>query len=140
MTPQVPQIQANRANERSPEFPRVDAFARLGVRTVCARRWSARVAGSDAPSVAVRDVLLGRRGAPGWDPGLPNGFLKTIVAKRHGDELARYAEAAGFERVEIVVDPVSAPAADEQPSAERREERPPPLLLRDTHAGGAAAR
>ena len=56
---------------------------------------------------------------PGGILALPNGFLKTLVAKRYGDELARYAESAGFERVEIVVDPtVSAPAADEQPPAE----------------------
>ena len=42
---------------------------------------------------------------PGGILALPNGFLKTLVAKRYGDELARYAELAGFERVEIVVDP-----------------------------------
>jgi hypothetical protein len=46
MTPQVPQIQANRANERQPGFPRLDTNARFGVRTVRARGWSAGMAGS----------------------------------------------------------------------------------------------
>jgi len=46
---------------------------------------------------------------------LPNGFLKTLVAKRYGEELAGYAESVGLERVEIVVDPtVAARAADER--------------------------
>ena len=54
---------------------------------------------------------------PGGILALPNGFLKTLVAKRYGDELARYAESVGFERVEIVVDPtVSARTADERAS------------------------
>ena len=68
MTPQVPQIQANRANERSRGFSRGDApcpsRCAHGVRT----RWSAGMARSGAPSVAVCDVLLGRRGAAWWDP------------------------------------------------------------------------
>ncbi len=56
---------------------------------------------------------------------LPNEFLKAIVTQRYGDELRRYAESAGFERVEIVVDPtVAAPAAEKQPPAEQRGERP----------------
>src|SRR5664279_5341058 len=63
---------------------------------------------------------------PGGILALPNGFLKTLVAKRYGDQLLGYAESVGFERVEIVVDPtVSAPsAADEQPPARQHEERP----------------
>jgi hypothetical protein len=56
---------------------------------------------------------------------LPNGFLKTLVSKRYGDELARYAESVGLERIEIVVDPtVSVHAADGQPPDETREARP----------------
>jgi hypothetical protein len=42
---------------------------------------------------------------PGGILALLNGFLKTLIAKRYGDELARYAESVGLERVEIVVDP-----------------------------------
>jgi hypothetical protein len=52
----------------------------------------------------------------GGIPALPNGFLKTLVAKRYGDELARYARSVGLECVEIVVDPtLSVRAADERP-------------------------
>jgi Replication initiator protein A len=62
---------------------------------------------------------------PGGILALPNGFLKTIVAKRYGDALNRYAKSVGLERIEIVVDPtVSAPAADEQPPDEPVEARP----------------
>jgi hypothetical protein len=61
---------------------------------------------------------------PGGILALPNGFLKTLVAKRYGDELARYAATVGFERVEIVVDPtVSASPTDEQPPDPPREAR-----------------
>jgi hypothetical protein len=124
MTPQGPQNQVIWPHERPRRFFRGDARARVGVRTVCARRWSAGVARRGAPSVAVCDVLLG---------------LKTLVAKRYGDELVRYAESIGFERVEIVVDPtVSAPsAANEQPPDPPREarsirvpEQPPGLATR----------
>ena len=65
---------------------------------------------------------------PGGILALPNGFLKTLVAKRYGDELARYAESAGFERIEIVLDPtLFASTADEHAPAERRGRRPPPM-------------
>ena len=37
---------------------------------------------------------------------LPNGFLKTLVSQRYRAELDRYAESAGFEAIEIVVDPI----------------------------------
>jgi hypothetical protein len=75
---------------------------------------------------------------PGGILALPNGFLKTLVAKRYGDELARYAESVGLERVEIVVDPtVSVHAADGQPPDEppearaaRVREQPPGLTTR----------
>jgi len=42
MTRQVPQIRASRTHERPAGFPRLDADARVGARTVCARTWSAR--------------------------------------------------------------------------------------------------
>ena len=42
---------------------------------------------------------------PGGILALPNGFLKTLVAKRYGDELVRHAESVGLEQIEIVVDP-----------------------------------
>ena len=62
---------------------------------------------------------------PDGNLALPNGFLKTLVAKRYGDELARYAESVGLERIEIVVDPtVSAPAAEEPAPHEPRQDRP----------------
>jgi hypothetical protein len=62
---------------------------------------------------------------PGRILALPNGFLKTLVAKRYGDELMRYAESVRLERVEIVVDPtVSILAADGQPPDEPRQARP----------------
>jgi hypothetical protein len=63
---------------------------------------------------------------PGRILALPNGFLKTLVAERYGDELGRYAASAGLERIEIVVDPaVSAVAAESTP--QRSSHAPPPL-------------
>ena len=75
---------------------------------------------------------------PGGILALPNGFLKTLVAKRYGDELAQYARSAGLESVEIVVDvTVSARASDEPPAEPPREvrsvrvrEQPPGLTTR----------
>jgi hypothetical protein len=62
---------------------------------------------------------------PGGILALPNGFLKKLVAKRYGDELARYAESVGLKRVEIVVEPtVSVRAADERPPDAPRSARP----------------
>jgi hypothetical protein len=58
MTPYVRQIRAIRANERLAGFPRVDACARVGVRTVCARGWSAGVARGGAPSDAHSRLCL----------------------------------------------------------------------------------
>jgi hypothetical protein len=75
---------------------------------------------------------------PGGILALPNGFLKTLVAKRYADELVRYAESAGLARVEIVVDPtVAVPATDGPPPDEPPEaraayarEQPPGLTTR----------
>jgi hypothetical protein len=75
---------------------------------------------------------------PGGILALPNGFLKTLVAKRYGDELARYAESVGLDRLEIVVDPAVAvhaadePHPDEPPEARaaRVREQPPGLTTR----------
>jgi hypothetical protein len=62
---------------------------------------------------------------PGGILAPPNGFLKTLVAQRYGDELTRYADSVGVERIAIVVDPtVSATTADDHPPARRRDERP----------------
>jgi hypothetical protein len=50
---------------------------------------------------------------PGGILALPNRFLQTFVSQRYRDELQRYAESVGLERVEMVVDPtVSAVAVD----------------------------
>jgi hypothetical protein len=63
---------------------------------------------------------------PGGVLALPNGFLKTLITQRYGDELDRYAASAGLERIEIVVDPaVSAVSADS--ARERPPEAPPPV-------------
>jgi hypothetical protein len=87
MTPQVPQIHANRAHERPAGCPRGDALARVGVRTVWAHGWSAGMAGSGSPSVAVCDVLLGRRGAAWWDPctaeRIPQDARRQALCRRN---------------------------------------------------------
>jgi hypothetical protein len=75
---------------------------------------------------------------PGGILALPNGFLKTIVAKRYGDELARYAEAVGVESIEIVVDPTVSVRTAHDPTPEepraarpaREREQPPGLTTR----------
>jgi hypothetical protein len=78
-----------------------------------ARAWFAQLARGDAQTAAVRDVLLGRRGASGRYLGTPNGFLKTLVGQRYQHELQQYALAFGLERIEVIVDPsVSAAASD----------------------------
>ena len=52
-------------------------------------------------------------------------FLKRLVTQRFGDELVQYAESAGLERVEIVIDPaVSVPTTDARPLDEPRAARP----------------
>ena len=125
MTPQVPQIQANRAHERLAGFPRGDALPE----SVCAR--CAHAGGllgwleAALPPLPFAMCFSAAEERPGGILALPNGFLKTLVAQRYGDELARYAESVGLARVEIVVDPtVSAPAADERPPDEPPEARP----------------
>jgi hypothetical protein len=125
MTPHVLQLQANRANERLLEFPRGTHLPAL----VCAR--CAHAGGllgwleEALPPLPFAMCFSAAEERPGGILALPNGFLKTLVSKRYGDELGRYAESVGLERIEIVVDPtVSVHTADRQPADERRQARP----------------
>jgi hypothetical protein len=108
MTPQAPQNQGIRPHERPRRFPRGDAPARVGVRTLCAHRWPVW-SGWKRRSLRCRRRCASRppRSAPVVSRHCPTEFTRRSSPKRYGDELARYAESSCLERVEILVDPTA---------------------------------
>jgi hypothetical protein len=71
---------------------------------------------------------------PGGILALPNGFLKVLVSQRYRVELDRDAASAGFEAMEIVVDPtVSVVPNEARPPPPL--ETPPPVPVREQPPG-----
>jgi hypothetical protein len=104
----------------------LDAIARAGVRTVCARPRLLASLEEALPPLPFAMCFSAAEERPGGVLALPNGFLKTLVAKRYRDHLDRYAASAGFGAIEIVVDPrVSVVVRDEADAPFRPETLPP---------------
>ena len=72
---------------------------------------------------------------PGGILALPNGFIKTLVSQRYRDELDRYAASAGFDAIEIVVDPTVSVVVRDKEGPRLLRMLPPPTPIREQPPG-----